>query len=75
MDYDKLRELISAAASGRGPDAGGVTSRILAACWPGGSEDRTERAALEWVRRWRPQTVVAVVPRCSCVTGRCAACN
>ena len=34
-----------------------LTALILGACWPGGPEDRTERAALDWLRRWRPEQV------------------
>jgi len=43
-------------------------------CWPGGS-DRTERGALEWVKRWGPSRITAQPAECSCVQGRCAVCN
>jgi hypothetical protein len=76
MDDDKLHEFISSAVGARhAPEPGGLTSRMLAACWPGGLDDRSERAALEWVRRWHPRGAVAAMPYCSCPTGRCAVCN
>ena len=42
---------------------------------PGGSADRTEPAALEWVRRWGPGRLTASPLDCSCEQGRCAVCN
>ncbi|MEA2201341.1 MAG: hypothetical protein QOI89_1937 [Solirubrobacteraceae bacterium] len=48
---------------------------MLGRYWPGGSSDRSERAALEWVRRWGPQPVAHVTPACSCAIGRCRLCN
>jgi hypothetical protein len=53
-----------------------VTGRIAGACWPGGIEDRLERGALAWLRRWRPaSSAAAALPVCSCRAGRCAVCN
>jgi len=43
-------------------------------CWPGGA-DRSERGALEWVKRWGPSRITAQPFECSCVHGRCAVCN
>ena len=43
--------------------------------WPGGSADRSEPAALEWVRRWGPGRLTASPLDCSCEQGRCAVCN
>ena len=37
--------------------------------------DRSEPAAREWVRRWRPQPAAVALPACSCALGRCASCN
>ena len=59
--YDKTRERrLSASAHG---------------CWPGGSADRTEPMARQWVRLWRPAQSLAALPACSCAAGRCAVCN
>jgi hypothetical protein len=69
MDQDDLRRHIEAATPL------GLTSRIVHACWPGGAEDRTDRAALHWVRRWRPERLGAALPACSCAAGRCPVCN
>ena len=43
--------------------------------WPGGPEDRTERAALDWLRHGQPEQINAELPVCSCSTGRCVLCN
>lgn len=52
-----------------------VASGVIDACWPGGSADRSEPIALEWVRQWRPARTEATLPLCSCWAGRCAVCN
>ena len=44
-------------------------------CWPGGTADRTEPAALPWVRRWGPAQITPRPPECSCAMGRCPVCN
>jgi hypothetical protein len=74
MDDNELRKHIEAVDR---PSAGerGFTARVLASFWPGGSEDRTNQAAREWVRRWRPQRAGTEIPTCSCAAGRCALCN
>jgi hypothetical protein len=55
------------------------TDRLVALlrhrCWPGGLSDRTERPALEWVRRWGPARLTASAVDCSCPQGRCSVCN
>ena len=75
MDREELRQHLDAAAPSGGKDARRLAALILGACWPGGPEDRTERVALDWLRRWRPEQVVAELPACSCSTGRCVVCN
>jgi hypothetical protein len=69
MDDDEIRRHLEPGA------AGAMTARLLHACWPGGPHDRTERAALQWLRRWRPERLGAALPVCSCATGRCTVCN
>jgi hypothetical protein len=44
-------------------------------CWPGGSGDRSDPVALEWVRRWGPKTLTEISQSCSCPHGRCTVCN
>jgi hypothetical protein len=44
-------------------------------CWPGGTADRSEPAALPWVRRWGPAQITPASPECSCAVGRCSVCN
>jgi hypothetical protein len=75
MDHDELREHINSAALRGGSETRRLTYRMLRACWPGGSEDRTEPAALAWLRLLRPESVGAPLPACSCPSGRCLLCN
>jgi len=44
-------------------------------CWPGGIADRSEPAALPWVRRWGPTRLTPLPPECTCAEGRCLTCN
>jgi hypothetical protein len=73
MDHDELREHIESATGGT--QLRQLTSRMFASCWPGGSQDRTERVAAQWLRRWRPEKAGAVLPACSCLSGHCPVCN
>jgi hypothetical protein len=75
MSPKELRQHIESAVRRAEPEGRRETSRLLGACWPGGAEDRTERAALAWVRRWRPARAGAPLPVCSCTAGRCLVCN
>jgi hypothetical protein len=53
-----------------------ATARDVGRLLRGGSPaDRSHPAALEWVRRWRPDGAAAALPGCSCAAGRCALCN
>jgi hypothetical protein len=75
MDRNELRRHIESAAPHGGPHATRLASLILGACWPGGPADRTERAALEWLRRGAPPLAGTELPVCSCSSGRCVLCN
>ncbi len=75
MTREELRQHIDSAAPRGGAEARRLASLIMAACWPGGPEDRTERAALDWLRHWRPGHTQAELPACSCSTGHCVLCN
>lgn len=75
MDRDELRFHIESAAPLGSGDSRRLASIIFGACRPGGREDRTERVALEWLRRWHPKRIVAELPTCSCDTGHCVLCN
>ena len=76
MDRDPHIEahITSVAARTEG-ETDGLVSATVRECWPGGSADRSEPWALEWVRRWGPSRSVARVLKCSCAQGRCALCN
>ena len=50
-------------------------SQLARRQWPGGVADRSEPAALEWVRQWGPSRLTADMPDCSCTQGHCAICN
>jgi len=56
-------------------DTDRLACAMLRRCWPGGTGDRTETVAREWVRRWGPRVAGAVPPACSCPAGRCQVCN
>lgn len=63
---DELRDHLQAIAARR------HDAHLLRAARP---LDRTEPAALEWVRRWGPAPHGAALPECSCAAGRCVTCN
>ncbi len=44
-------------------------------CWPGGSEDRTEAGAREWLGRSGTRPFTAIDLPCTCADGRCDLCN
>jgi hypothetical protein len=75
MDHHELRTHITAVAESRPVEQQGLTSRLVMHCWPGGPQDRSNPAALAWLRQWRPQRSAAQLPACSCASGRCAICN
>jgi hypothetical protein len=72
---DDPRDHISALPGRSETETGHLVARMQRICWPGGSADRTEPAAVAWVRRWRPAGFGAQVPVCSCTQGRCFVCN
>jgi hypothetical protein len=51
-----------------------VTS-MLSHSWPGGSSDRTEPGALEWIRSWGPRRIGFEMLCCTCPHQGCALCN
>jgi hypothetical protein len=74
-DRAQLTDHIEAIAE-RSPSAGDrLATMLLLRSWPGGSADRTEPAALGWLRRWGPARMAEGALSCSCATGRCAVCN
>jgi hypothetical protein len=75
MTPEELRRHIDAAAPHGGSESRRLAALILSACWPDGPEDRTQRAARDWMRRWRPEQITGQLPVCSCSTGRCVLCN
>ena len=75
MTPEELRPHIETASLPSGYQARQLTSRIVTTCWPGGADDHVDRAALEWLRLWRPRHGVPSLPACSCAHGHCAVCN
>jgi hypothetical protein len=71
VDQERLRDHVRQSTA----DPSGLTARIFAGCWPGGADDRLERAALPWVRLWRPARAATPVPVCDCAAGHCDVCN
>lgn len=66
---------IESVASRDESGTGRLVSAMLGRCWPGGTGDRTNAAALEWLRRWSPRGAGATPPVCDCAAGRCRVCN
>jgi hypothetical protein len=52
-----------------------LTAVLSSRCWPGGAADRTEPAALNWVRSWGPARLTAPSLDCGCSDGYCLTCN
>lgn len=52
-----------------------LATALLLRAWPGGSADRIEPAAVEWLRRWGPAHMADGALHCSCAAGRCTVCN
>jgi hypothetical protein len=75
MDPEQLRTHVQTIAARSAAQHRGVTALVAAGLWPGGSQDRVERVALEWVRRWRPQSTDSEFASCSCPSGHCLICN
>jgi hypothetical protein len=71
---DETRAHIASIAARSDAETAQLTAMMHRRCWPGGA-DRTQRAALGWVRRWRPSRGGAGLALCSCAHGRCAVCN
>jgi hypothetical protein len=52
-----------------------LTSGLVGRSWPGGHDDRSERGALDWVKRWRAHGPRLELLACECATGHCSVCN
>jgi hypothetical protein len=65
-------ESISARTHG---EAERLRGSLVVQSWPGGIGDRSERAALGWVKRWRPRGPRLEPLVCDCAGGRCPVCN
>jgi hypothetical protein len=75
MADDLVRKHIAALIAEGDRDRAQVAERLEAWCWPGGSADRAEPAAAQWVSRWRPARAALAVPVCLCASGHCPVCN
>ncbi len=75
MSDEHVRKQIRAAAESDAAAIAGLIGQMVSLCWPGGASDRTEPAALPWLRTWRPARGAAILPACSCRRGHCAICN
>ena len=62
--------------AGRSPaESDALAALFLRYAWPAGHDDRFDPIAVEWLRRWTPNSIDAVRDLCSCVDGRCTVCN
>jgi hypothetical protein len=75
MDHDELSDHIWAVSHRQPAQLRGMTLQLVSTCWPGGSQDHANHAALSWLRRWHPDRLGTELPTCSCLTGRCGVCN
>jgi hypothetical protein len=57
------------------PDADQFAGMMLRWVWPGGHDDRFDPVAVEWLRRWTPETIGTAPAECGCTAGRCTVCN
>jgi hypothetical protein len=72
---DDLRAHIESISSRTARDVEALTERLSGGSWPGGQGDRTDPAALAWLRRWRASGPAPLTPLCGCAKGRCLVCN
>jgi hypothetical protein len=56
-------------------DGDRLSASLLGQSWPGGVFDRSEQAARDWLRRWRPRRAAVQPIACECASGRCLVCN
>jgi len=76
MDGDfSLEGHVEAIASRTQVESERLARVLVGSAWPGGHGDRSERGALEWVKRWRPGSGHLEPLVCGCARGRCAVCN
>jgi hypothetical protein len=53
-----------------------IIRSLARGAWPGGTADRNDPTAAQWVRRWGPARMrQSYLGDCSCIQGRCAVCN
>lgn len=75
MNHHEIQAHIRAAATAEPEDAWRLAARMVRQCWPGGADDHVDRAALDWLRYWRPERSGLQLPECSCPAGHCLLCN
>ena len=75
MNPDELRRHLRSLSPAALGEVRALRAQIVEGCWPGGSHDRFEPSAREWLRRWHPERAGIGLPRCACATGRCGVCN
>jgi hypothetical protein len=70
-----ISELVEAISGRTDGESAGLSRLLVAHAWPGGTFDRTDRVASDWLSRWHPSRAAAEVVACACATGRCFVCN
>jgi hypothetical protein len=73
-DRQLIARLLANAATRVETGPGNLAAIVDAACSPSRS-DQFNAIAVEWLRRWRPDTIIVALPPCSCPSGRCESCN
>ena len=74
MDQDALQLHIASCAARTFAETGTLIERLHDGDAPARA-DRTDPAALGWVRHWHAGRCEAPLPACTCATGRCRFCN
>jgi hypothetical protein len=73
--HESIEHHIEAIAVRTAPDAMRLTQLLHLGCWPSGSADRVERAALDAVDTCAPMEDGNTGLVCLCASGRCPICN
>jgi hypothetical protein len=73
--HDILAALVDSVRTRSPGEAAALRVALTRHWWPGGMADRSEPAALPWVRQWGAALSAPLMRACSCAAGRCAVCN
>ena len=70
-----IEALVESVSARSGTETDHLIAGMLGRHWPGGTGDRTEIVARDWVQRWAPRSSGVTPPTCLCKEGHCPICN